>query len=102
MKSEDLLRELRQRKVVLLDADHLEELLESSETIGEHDTTIAGLIRILRFHGLMVVQESPPRKREIALRKLDSLEEAERFVEERLAAYERMWDGCGCSINYYS
>ena len=25
-----------------------------------------------------------------------------RFVAERMDQYERMWDGCGCRIDYYS
>ena len=29
-------------------------------------------------------------------------ETAERFVEDRLSDYERMWDGCGCKIEYHS
>ena len=24
------------------------------------------------------------------------------FVDDRLAAYERMWDGCGCKIDYFA
>ena len=28
------------------------------------------------------------------------LEAAGRFVDNRLAAYDRMWDGCGCKVDY--
>ncbi len=36
------------------------------------------------------------------VRPLPSSEAAAEFVRERLAQYERMWDGCGCRIDYYA
>jgi len=27
--------------------------------------------------------------------------EAEEFIKERLEIYNRMWDGCGCKVDYY-
>jgi hypothetical protein len=29
-------------------------------------------------------------------------DEVRRFVRERLEAYDRMWDGCGCKVDYYN
>jgi hypothetical protein len=26
---------------------------------------------------------------------------AQQFVADRMAQYERMWDGCGCRVRYY-
>jgi hypothetical protein len=102
VKGKDLLLELQRRKVVVLDADDLMELLESAETIREDDTSIAGPIRILRIDRLIVVQETTTEKREVVVRGFRSLEEAQSFVDQRLATYERMWDGCGCKIDYFS
>jgi hypothetical protein len=42
-----------------------------------------------------------PSAGERVLRRLSDAEEAQRFVKGRLEAYERMWDGCGCKIDYY-
>ena len=36
------------------------------------------------------------------VRRLGERAEADRFIQDRLAQYERMWDGCGCRIDYYS
>jgi hypothetical protein len=35
------------------------------------------------------------------IRRLADEAAAARFVADRLATYERMWDGCGCRIDYY-
>ena len=102
MKGKDLLLKLQRRKVVVLDAHELTGLLESAETIREDDTSIAGPIRILRIDRLIVVQETTAEKKEVVVRRLRSLEEAESFVDQRLAVCERMWDGCGCKIDYFS
>ena len=50
--------------------------------------------------GLFAVEQPTPETR--ALRVLSDASEANRFVAERLDQYERMWDGCGCRIDYYS
>jgi hypothetical protein len=40
-------------------------------------------------------------KNEVALRGFESLQKAQEFVTDRLAVYEKMWDGCGCKVDYY-
>ncbi len=47
-----------------------------------------------------MVQETTD-KGKIVLRRFDSDGEAFRFVADRLDTYERMWDGCGCRIDYF-
>jgi len=27
--------------------------------------------------------------------------EADLFIDERMETYDRMWDGCGCKVDYY-
>ncbi len=51
--------------------------------------------------GYSLVQEETP-DGQILLRRLGSREAAEEFVEDRLATYERMWDGCGCKVDYHN
>ena len=45
------------------------------------------------------VEQPEPGKR--ALRRL-AADEVDDFVRDRLAIYERMWDGCGCRVDYYA
>jgi hypothetical protein len=96
-------RELTERigesVVVSLDPDRLPGLLEVAVTMRAEDTRLAGWIRILRIEGRLVVQEETP-EGEVLLRGLASRDAAERFVDRRLSDYERMWDGCGCRIDY--
>jgi len=46
-----------------------------------------------------VKEESKPG--EYVVRPLDDEKKAEEFIQERMRMYERMWDGCGCRIDYY-
>ncbi|MBD3221821.1 hypothetical protein GF314_11325 [bacterium] len=57
-----------------------------------HDTGIAGMLRVGRLDGLLVaVEEATPTH--LAVRRLGSQEKARQFVEARLDAYDRLWDG---------
>ena len=91
---------LAQQSIVALDPEVLPELLEEAEVIREVDTCLSGWIRVLRFGRQVAVQEQTP-EGEILLRRLNSRESAEQFVARRLRGYERMWDGCGCKIDYH-
>lgn len=75
-----------------LTREDLEALLDRVDVLREDPTGIAGRIRTLRFDGTVLVQERNP-EGEYFLRTLGSEERAARFVESRLRAYERMWDG---------
>ncbi|RKZ15768.1 hypothetical protein DRQ53_08155 [bacterium] len=101
MKTETILNQLASATVVELDADALPELLADSKLLSESDTHLAGLIRILALRDLLLVQEQHPESRKLLLRGFTAREEAESFVRERLETYERMWDGCGCKVEYF-
>jgi hypothetical protein len=88
----DLTRGIEAGRGVSLAAEDLAPLLAHTATLFDHDTSIAGHIRILGFDGLVLVQEQTP-EGELFVRQLPSEEAARRFVDARLAAYERMWDG---------
>jgi hypothetical protein len=88
----EILEQARRGSVVAISKDDLASLLEMAETFREDKTSIAGFIRTLHAGGLVLVQERTP-KGEHLVRELASEEEARRFVEARLADYERMWDG---------
>lgn len=87
--------------IVALDAEELPQLLELADVIREDDTCISGWIRILRINGSYAVQEQTPGG-EILVRMLVSRKAAEHFIEDRLTVYERMWDGCGCKVDYHN
>jgi hypothetical protein len=95
----EIIREVLKNVVVKIDRDDLAALLEQAEVVREDDTTLAGWIRILSLDGHVLVQEETP-DREVLVRKPGSIGDANRLVDGRLADYERMWDGCGCKIDY--
>ncbi len=80
-------------------AAELAALLAGCETVREVRPVLAGPIRILRRGAAVALQEESPRG-ELFLRRLGALAEAEAILEDRLATYERMWDGCGCKVHY--
>lgn len=84
---------------VVVAAEHLHDLLERADELREDPTGPAGPIRILRIGRHILVQESTPDGEQV-VRRFTTPEAAERFVSARLAAYDRMWDGCGCKIDY--
>ncbi len=100
MDSHDLIDQIETQEIVSLDPEDLPKLLAVAEPIRAEDTGLAGWIRIVTIEGPILVQEQTP-DGVILVRKHDSREAAARFVERRLAAYERMWDGCGCKIDYH-
>jgi hypothetical protein len=99
MKIADLIAKVKRRPFVSITREDLASLLQSATTLRADDTLLAGWIRILSFGETIIVQEETP-EGEILLRQMPSQEEADKLVQERLATYERMWDGCGCQINY--
>ena len=101
MEVRELVAEIGKQAIIALDGEALPELLEAADVIRADDTCVAGWIRILRIEGHFAVQEQTP-DGEILVRRLISREAAERFVEDRLNDYERMWDGCGCKIDYHN
>ncbi|MGD8440599.1 MAG: hypothetical protein PVG53_08680 [Holophagae bacterium] len=90
---------IRRHPPVVLDHDELEILLEAADLVRDDDTCLAGRIRILDVDGVSLVQEQTQDGR-ILVRRLDSEDAARRLVDDRLATYERMWDGCGCKVDY--
>jgi len=68
--------------------------------IIEEDTYISDKIRLFEFEDDLIIQEKTT-KDEYLLRVMKTKKEAEEFIKERLEIYNRMWDGCGCRIDYY-
>ncbi len=99
MEIRELVSQIEERAIVALDEDVLDKLLEAAEVIRADHTGIAGRIRILRIGDCFAIQEQTP-DGEILVRRMNSREAAERFLDDRLRDYDRMWNGCGCKIDY--
>jgi len=78
----------------------LNEILLKSKILIEKDTHISDKIRLLKFNDELILQEKTT-KDEYLIRIMKSKEEAEELIKERLEIYDKMWDGCGCKVNYY-
>jgi hypothetical protein len=96
---DDLLKRLDRDRIVSLEPDELAALLGRALTLRDDDTVLAGRIRILAFEGRTLVQEQTTGG-EVLVRQVGSEAAAQRLVDDRLATYERMWDGCGCKVDY--
>jgi hypothetical protein len=101
VRAAEIIHKTRRGEVIEIDREELAALLEACEHPRAVDTRLAGWIRILTLDGQVVAQEETP-EGEILLRAFDSPEAAGDFVDSRLADYDRMWDGCGCRIDYHS
>jgi hypothetical protein len=101
MTADELERRLRSERIVPMPASQWAELADEFEEMQRHDTLVAGQLLIVRGEaGLAAVEQPSPDERVIRL--LSDEEQAHRFVADRLEQYERMWDGCGCKVNYYA
>ena len=96
-----VINNLKKQKIYIEKAEKLPELLSQVETVEEHDTFFSDKIRILKIGKNYLIQEQTPQK-ELAIRLMNSRNEAKQFILHRLETYENMWNGCGCRVNYYS
>lgn len=100
MNVEELNQRLRVERIVAVPTATWAELATELEELERHDTLMAGDLLIVRGEaGLAAVEQPTPEERVVRL--LSDDQEVRRFVADRLASYERMWDGCGCKIDYY-
>jgi hypothetical protein len=101
MTVEELGRRLESERIVPMSASQWAKLADDFEEMQRHDTLVAGDLLIVRGEaGLAAVEQPSPDERVVRL--LSDEEEAHRFVADRLEQYERMWDGCGCKVDYYA
>ena len=85
----------------IIKKEDLKELLSQSKIIIEKETLVSDKIRLLKFEKELLIQEKTT-KDEFIIRLMKTKQEAEEFIKQRLEIYERMWDGCGCKVEYYS
>jgi len=99
MEAKEIFNKALNSNYIIIEEDELKSVLENSETLRTEDTQLSDLIRLLKFENNLFVQETLLKRN--YYRKMNSLEDADKFFQERLDYYERKWDGCGCKIDYY-
>jgi hypothetical protein len=100
MKIDEIINKLKTQQLLILPIENLDEIIGNVEILEDKDTLMSDHIRILKRNNIILIQEITS-KNELAIRIVESIEQASKFVSERMETYERMWDGCGCKVNYY-
>ncbi|MEJ2105070.1 MAG: hypothetical protein P8X47_10905 [Ignavibacteriaceae bacterium] len=100
MNAQKILFAAKRDKYYIINKEELEKLLSESETIIEKDTHISDKIRLLKLDDDLIIQEKTT-KDELLIRSVKSKKEAEELIKARLEIYDKMWDGCGCKVDYY-
>ena len=100
MQENEIFNKATSSNFIMISEEELSFVLNNAEIIRTEDTHLSDFIRIIKYDDNIFIQEITFKK-EILLRKINSLDEADKFLQERLDFYERKWDGCGCKIDYY-
>lgn len=100
MITEEIFSKALNSKYIIIEEHELHTVLKDAEILREEDTYLSDHIRLLKYNDILFIQEITFNK-EVLLRKMDSMKDADSFIQERLDYYERKWDGCGCKIDYY-
>ena len=96
---EEFKRRLEGGDVISLSPGEWDTLAPSFRETARRATGLAGDIILCEYGGSVLVVENPSPDAVFA-RLLESPEAAAAFVDKRMEAYERMWDGCGCNVHY--
>jgi len=100
MNLEIIISSIKKKKYLIISEPELNELLSHSKMIIEENTHISDKIRLLKFKDELILQEKTT-KDEFLIRSIKTQKEAEDFIRDRLEICNRMWDGCGCKVDYY-
>ena len=100
MNLEKIISTAKKNKYSIINKVELDKLLSQSQTIIEKDTHISDKIRLLKLGDDLIIQEKTT-KDELIIRITKTKKEAEDFISQRLEIYDKMWDGCGCKVDYY-
>ncbi len=92
MKLSELTRRLDSGEIVALTARAWAKLSAGFSEVERHNTGLAADLLIVTREGRLAAVEQPERNRR-AVRPLASRKAARDFVRERMAAYDRLWDG---------
>ncbi len=92
MTKKELEKILAGKQVVVLHLDDWADVTQLAEVMERHKTPCAGSLEILRLGQRFGALEQPKAK-EWVLRPLADETAIKAFIEQRMAAYDRMWDG---------
>lgn len=84
----------------ILSEEEWESILANSEKVRTEEASLDHKIEIRKVGGQLLARETSD-KGEIILRVFASDFALNAFVKRRVDIYERMWDGCGCKVDYY-
>ncbi|MDX1741732.1 MAG: hypothetical protein R3178_10575 [Rhodothermales bacterium] len=98
--SGDIPQRLRTERMLILGSDEAGQVADGATLVSKHSTLGEGDLTVLSWINMVVVLEQANNDT-FVLRRFADHREAELFVKRRLDQYERMWDGCGCRIDYY-
>ena len=101
MTAEELADRLEGGAIVSLTAAEWASVSAAFQEVARHPTYLAGDLVLVRGAGGLVAVEEPSSEERV-LRRLGDEDQARLFVQDRLETYERMWDGCGCKVDYYA
>lgn len=91
---------LAREPIVTITAEAWAAVATQLPVLERHDTLLRGDLLVVRTPvGLAAVESPSPGER--VIRRLADEQAARRFVADRLDTYERMWNGCGCRIDYH-
>lgn len=100
MDIQKIINSLRKKKYLQVSKEEVNELLAISKLIIEENTYISDKIRLLEFQSDLLLQEKTTND-EFLIRIINTKKEGEELIKDRLEIYNRMWDGCGCKVDYY-
>jgi hypothetical protein len=101
MTLDEVVQRLEKGEVVLLQKADWEGFAEQFCVLRSEDTGLSGQISALRAPAGHIVVMEEPNAKERTLRIMRDEDAAGQFIAERIETYERMWEGCGCKIDYY-
>lgn len=96
-----LLERLHGDEVIAVPKAEFEPLSAGLDYERTVDTGLGGPVHVLHSGRSWALIEFPPRSTEVAVRPLPGAEAVEMLIADRLAVYEKMWDGCGCRPDYW-
>jgi hypothetical protein len=99
MNVRQVMGKLRAGGIVGITRAEWERLAPRFQVLEVHETRLAGQLLLVRGPAGLAAVEQPEHDRRV-IRPLADETAARSFIRDRLETYDRMWDGCGCRIDY--
>ncbi|KAJ5079776.1 hypothetical protein M0811_04089 [Anaeramoeba ignava] len=73
---------------------------ELGEPIKVVDTSLSGDIKVWKIESLFLIEEYDSLEDFYWIRTLETQQDVDDLIKDRLETYENMWGGCGCHVRY--